>query len=178
MSKSGLKQRGSRLQVQFKSSSSVLFSAGSRSCVSSRRWWGRTTAPTWSRWRCGVTWSNCWSVRSSVWSGPRAEPLSDRSSRREERTGWSSEDPDGSTSFKTSDKDEGDSWRAFLLGDSCYFVILNTCLKCLTIAAYKVVHLRCARVSYFWQPLPRPWTGWRSGIHWISSFEHFTPACV
>lgn len=39
--------------------------------------------------------------------------------------------------------------KTFLCGDSCYFAILNTCLKCLKIAAYKVVHLRCGPGQLF-----------------------------
>ena len=37
-----------------------------RVCASSRRRWGRTTDPASDRWRCGRTWSACWSVSGTA----------------------------------------------------------------------------------------------------------------
>ena len=41
-----------------------------RVCASSRRRWGRTTDPASDRWRCGRTWSACWSVSGTASSCP------------------------------------------------------------------------------------------------------------
>lgn len=59
-----------------------------RSCVSSRRRWGRATGPTWSRWRCGSTWSSWWCASLGASWVPRARPPLVRSSRRAVRIGW------------------------------------------------------------------------------------------
>lgn len=64
----------------------------------------------------------------------------------------------------------------FLLGDSCYFAILNTCLKCLKIATYKAVHLRCGPGHLFLAvsatTLQRA-TLWNSLDRFLSAF-HFS----